>query len=58
MEAAEEYWLSNLKGRTFLEHALDRIKAGQIDPTLTSQRLNMPLNSIPAMRKRGATHEN
>lgn len=53
MELAEEYWLSELKGRTFLEHALDRIKAGEIDPNLTSQRLNMPINNIPAIRKRG-----
>ena len=57
-ESAEEYWLTKLKGRTFLEHALDRIKAGQIDPNLTSQRLNMPLNSIPAKRKKGVAHEN
>ena len=58
MESAEEYWLSKLKGRTFLEHALDRIKAGQIDPNITSQRLNLPLNSIPATRKKGVAHEN
>lgn len=58
MESAEKYWLGDLGGRTFLEHALDRIKAGQIDPNLTSQRLNMPLNSIPAMRKRGVVNEN
>jgi type II secretory ATPase GspE/PulE/Tfp pilus assembly ATPase PilB-like protein len=53
MVSAEEYWLSRLEGRTFLEHALDRIKAGEIDPTLTAQRLNLPLNNIPAERKRG-----
>ena len=58
MESAEEYWLTKLEGRTFLEHALDRIKAGQIDPNLTSQRLNIPLNNIPAIRKRGVVSEN
>ena len=58
MESAEEYWLSTLNGRTFIEHALDRIKAGQIDPNITSQRLNVPLNSIPASRKKGVAHEN
>ena len=58
MESAEEHWLEKLKGRTFLEHALDRIKAGQIDPNITSQRLNLPLNSIPALRKKGVAHEN
>jgi len=53
MELAEEYWLSELKGRTYLEHALDRIKAGEIDPNITSQRLNIPLNNILTSRKRG-----
>lgn len=57
-EEAEKYWLTELKGRTYLEHALDRIKAGEIDPNQTSQRLNIPLNSIPAIRKNGGVNEN
>lgn len=30
---AEQYWLTHLNGRTMMEHMVDRLRAGEIDPT-------------------------
>jgi type II secretory ATPase GspE/PulE/Tfp pilus assembly ATPase PilB-like protein len=30
---AERYWLNHLNGRTMTEHMVDRLKAGEVDPT-------------------------
>jgi type II secretory ATPase GspE/PulE/Tfp pilus assembly ATPase PilB-like protein len=30
---AEKYWLNHLNGRNMIEHMVDRLKAGEVDPT-------------------------
>lgn len=43
-EKANDYWMAHLQGRTFVQHALGKIGQGLLDPYLTEQRLNVPLD--------------
>lgn len=42
--AAEEYWLNTSGGRTYVQHAVEHINNGIVDPTLAEIRLGVPLN--------------
>lgn len=41
---AQAYWLKDLKGRTYVQHAIEHICNGIVDPTLAESRLGVPLN--------------
>lgn len=43
---AIEYWRTNMGGRTMLEHAIDKINAGLIDPFETEEQVG-PLSKAP-----------
>lgn len=40
---AEKYWLTHLNGRNLMEHMIDRVKAGEVDPT-DAERIMGPLD--------------
>lgn len=44
MDAAYKHWRNELNGRTFVDHALELIQTGVIDPCLTELRLGVPLD--------------
>ncbi len=44
---AEKYWLTNLNGRSLIEHMIDRVRAGEVDP-VDAERIMGPL--IPPER--------
>jgi hypothetical protein len=44
---AEKYWLTNLNGRCLIEHMIDRVRAGEVDP-VDAERIMGPL--IPPER--------
>jgi type II secretory ATPase GspE/PulE/Tfp pilus assembly ATPase PilB-like protein len=37
--AAAEHWLHELGGRTIAEHAIDKLRAGLIDPTMAERSI-------------------
>lgn len=39
---AERYWLTHLNGRNLMEHMIDRVKAGEVDP-IDAERVMGPL---------------
>jgi len=41
---AESYWRHDLKGRSYVAHAVELIGAGQVDPHLAELRLGVPLD--------------
>lgn len=41
---ARSYWLSELKGMTYLEHARHYVASGIIDPAVAEDQLSMPLD--------------
>lgn len=41
---AQKYWINDLKGRTYVQHAIEHICNGIVDPTLAEIRLGVPLN--------------
>ncbi|PCI01893.1 MAG: secretion system protein E [Alphaproteobacteria bacterium] len=41
-QAAEKYWLTNLNGRNLVEHMIDRVRAGDVDP-VDAERIVGPL---------------
>jgi type II secretory ATPase GspE/PulE/Tfp pilus assembly ATPase PilB-like protein len=41
-EEAHKYWLTHLNGRSLMEHMIDRIKAGEVDPH-DAERIMGPL---------------
>lgn len=43
MFEARSYWRNTLHGMTYIEHALAGIRAGQLDPVKTEERLGVPL---------------
>ena len=45
-DKAYEYWLKNMEGRTYVQHAIDGISEGRLDPYLTELRLGVPLNFV------------
>ncbi len=45
-DKAYEYWLKDMKGRTYIKHAIEGIAAGRLDPYLTELRLGVPLDFI------------
>jgi type II secretory ATPase GspE/PulE/Tfp pilus assembly ATPase PilB-like protein len=40
--SAEKYWLTHLNGRCLMEHMIDRVRAGEVDP-LDAERILGPL---------------
>lgn len=46
-QAAEKYWLTKLNGRNLVEHMIDRVRAGEVDP-IDAERIVGPL--IPPHR--------
>lgn len=46
-EGAEKYWLTHLNGRNLIEHMIDRVRAGDVDP-VDAERIIGPL--IPPER--------
>jgi len=42
--AAYEYWRKQKNGKSYLDHALELIKRGVVDPLITEERLNVPLD--------------
>ncbi|WP_050409804.1 GspE/PulE family protein [Massilia sp. NR 4-1] len=49
--AAQNYWLRNLGGRTMLEHAIEKVSAGLVDPRMAEQVLGH-LNAGAALARR------
>jgi general secretion pathway protein E len=45
--SAEKYWLTSLNGRCLIEHMIDRVRAGEVDP-VDAERIMGPL--IPPER--------
>lgn len=43
-DAARSYWLSELRGMTYLEHARHYVASGIIDPVVAEDQLSMPLD--------------
>jgi type II secretory ATPase GspE/PulE/Tfp pilus assembly ATPase PilB-like protein len=41
---AHDYWINVMHGQTFVDHALEGISKGILDPYLTELRLGVPLN--------------
>lgn len=41
---AHDYWRKELEGRTHVEHAVEHVRDGMVDPTLAEIRLGVPLN--------------
>ena len=41
---AHEYWIKEKGGRSYVDHAVELIKEGQVDPYLAEERLGVPLN--------------
>lgn len=41
-QSAEKYWLTKLNGRNLVEHMIDRVRAGEVDP-LDAERIVGPL---------------
>jgi type II secretory ATPase GspE/PulE/Tfp pilus assembly ATPase PilB-like protein len=41
---AYTYWLKDMKGRTYIQHAIEGIEAGLLDPHLTELRMGAPLD--------------
>ena len=39
---AERYWLSKLNGRNLVEHMIDRVRGGDVDP-IDAERIVGPL---------------
>jgi len=39
VESARDYWLENYKGHTYLDHALTKMKAGEVSPQAIEDRL-------------------
>ena len=52
-EEAKKYWLSDLGGMTYLEHARHLIMSGDLDPAITEEMLAMPINADVESGKRG-----
>ena len=52
-EEAKKYWLSDLGGMTYLEHARHLIMSGVLDPAITEEMLAMPINADVESGKRG-----
>jgi type II secretory ATPase GspE/PulE/Tfp pilus assembly ATPase PilB-like protein len=46
-QSAEKYWLNKLNGRNLMEHMIDRVRAGDVDP-IDAERIMGPL--IPPTR--------
>ena len=53
-EEARRYWLSELQGMTYLEHARHLIATGVIGPAITEEMLAMPIDADLARRPRGS----
>lgn len=55
-EEAREYWLTELRGMTYLEHARHLIAAGVLGPMITEEMLAMPIDAdirvMSALRER------
>lgn len=51
-EDARNYWLTELKGMTYLEHARHLIATGVIGPAITEEFLAMPLDADMARKPR------
>ncbi len=45
-DKAYEYWLGDMNGRTYTQHALEGIRQGRLDPYLSELRLGVPLDFI------------
>ena len=43
-EEARKYWKESLGGRSYVDHAIDGISAGILDPAMTERELGAPLN--------------
>lgn len=43
-EEARSYWKTELGGRSYVDHAIDGISAGILDPAMTERELGAPLN--------------
>ncbi|MFI3270745.1 MAG: ATPase, T2SS/T4P/T4SS family [Pseudomonadota bacterium] len=41
---AQDYWENEVHGRTYVQHAIEHICNGLVDPTLAEARLGVPLN--------------
>ena len=41
-QGAEKYWLTKLNGRNLVEHMIDRVRAGDVDP-MDAERIVGPL---------------
>ena len=44
-EEARRYWLTEMQGMTYLEHARHLIMSGVLDPALTEDMLSMPIDA-------------
>jgi type II secretory ATPase GspE/PulE/Tfp pilus assembly ATPase PilB-like protein len=44
MPRAHEYWTKEKEGRSYVDHAVDLIKTGLVDPYVAEERLGVPLN--------------
>lgn len=44
-DGAYKYWLNELKGRTYIDHAREGVLAGLLDPYQTEQRINASLDA-------------
>ena len=53
-DEARRYWLSELQGMTYLEHARHLIATGVIGPAITEEMLAMPIDADLARRPRGS----
>ncbi len=47
---AQTYWVNECSGKTHVEHALERIAAGEIDPAIAEERLGVTLDHDLAYR--------
>lgn len=50
---AHEYWVKEKGGQSYVQHAVDLIKAGLVDPYIAEERLGVPLNFTKFFMKGG-----
>jgi type II secretory ATPase GspE/PulE/Tfp pilus assembly ATPase PilB-like protein len=53
-DQAYDFWLKDMGGKTYVQHALEGIIDGRLDPYLTQQRLGVPLNYNREIPKKAA----
>jgi type II secretory ATPase GspE/PulE/Tfp pilus assembly ATPase PilB-like protein len=45
-DKAYEYWLHEMNGRTYIQHAIEGISQGRLDPYMSELRLGVPLDFV------------